>query len=171
MTRTATRIIWLALLPLAFIIKDIGATMAVLSTEPGITPRASLYYHVALVPGILWSDAGGAMIFNLIFGGVLGLIVVLCTKTPRLWLVFAPPLLFFSRDTACITARAWSKFNGTYKPTACYYAMLPGSLTDRFDPIILNVVIGFLVGLTLFFIARTARKLFLPRDNQLRRTA
>jgi len=169
MNRT-TRIIWAALLPVLFLIKDILATVAVLSTEPGITAKASLYYHVAILPGILWHDAGGAMIFNFIFGGILGLILYLCSKTAMLWFVFAPPLLLFSKDTACVTARIWAESNGNYNHGGCYYAMLPGSLSDRFDPIIVNVLFGFLIGLAVFSISRIARRI-LSRRNKIRETA
>jgi len=65
--------IWLLIIPpLGFLLKDILATMVVLSTEPGITPRAALYYHIALVPGTLFVSADGAILFNVLFGGIVG---------------------------------------------------------------------------------------------------
>ncbi len=56
----------------AFFLKDVVATIAVLSTEPGITETAALYYQVAQLPGRLFLDAGAATFFNVAFGGSAG---------------------------------------------------------------------------------------------------
>jgi len=76
--RQSLRKLWLLIvLPLAFLLKDLIATMAVLSTEPGITAKAALYYRTAMLPGTLFIGGGGAMLFNFIFGALLGLILYL----------------------------------------------------------------------------------------------
>ena len=58
--------------PLAFFIKDIIATMILLSTEPGITPRAAFYYSVALLPATLVVRAGQAIFVNILVGFLVG---------------------------------------------------------------------------------------------------
>jgi hypothetical protein len=65
---------WLLLLltPLAFFLKDVFATIAVLSREPGITERAAMYYHLALLPGTIFVSAGDAIAVNLVIGVALG---------------------------------------------------------------------------------------------------
>jgi hypothetical protein len=65
----------LIIAPAAFLLKDIIATMAVLSTEPGITPKAALYYSVALLPGTLIASPGAAMLFNVLIGVLIGWIL------------------------------------------------------------------------------------------------
>lgn len=78
MRQTRTKIWLLILPPLVIFLKDVAATMAVLSTEPGITARAKLYYVIALLPGALVVDnAGSAMLVNLLFGALLGLVLYL----------------------------------------------------------------------------------------------
>lgn len=72
MGRGLRRIWLLIVLPLAFLLKDIIATMALLSTEPGITARAAFYYSIALLPGTLVAGGGAAMLFNILFGAFLG---------------------------------------------------------------------------------------------------
>jgi hypothetical protein len=76
--------IWLLLPlpPLAFLLKDIIATIAVLSTEPGIAERAATYYHLALLPGTLFVSAGDAIAVNLIIGIALGILFYFVS---RLW--------------------------------------------------------------------------------------
>jgi hypothetical protein len=44
---------WLLVPPLAFLLKDIVATIALLSREPGITANAAFYYAIAMLPGTL----------------------------------------------------------------------------------------------------------------------
>jgi hypothetical protein len=67
----------LILLPLAFLLKDVIATMALLATEPGITDTATFYYLIALLPGALFFSAGYAILFNIFFGVLLGLVLYL----------------------------------------------------------------------------------------------
>jgi hypothetical protein len=70
--------IWLLiLLPLAFLLKDLIATMALLATEPGITNTATFYYLITLLPGALFFSAGHAILFNIFFGVLLGLVLYL----------------------------------------------------------------------------------------------
>jgi len=75
MTRSSKKIQFIAIGAFVFFLKDIAATIAVLSTEPGITQTAALYYKVAQLPGRLILDAGPAMFFNMAFGGCTGWIV------------------------------------------------------------------------------------------------
>ena len=71
--------IWLlAVPPLAFLFKDVIATMAVLSTEPGITAEAVQYYSIALLPGALLAEgAESAVLYNVLCGAFLGVILYL----------------------------------------------------------------------------------------------
>ncbi len=68
---------WLILLPpLMFLLKDIIATIAVLSTEPGITAKAKLYYVIALIPGgFVVDNASSAIFVNVIVGAFISLIL------------------------------------------------------------------------------------------------
>ncbi len=68
--------LWLLIvLPLAFLLKDLIATMAVLSTEPGITSKAVLFYGIALLPGSLFLGTSQyTLLFNLLFGALLGVV-------------------------------------------------------------------------------------------------
>jgi hypothetical protein len=70
----------LFLIPSAFFLKDIIATVALLSTEPGITKRAALYFHLALLPGTLFVNAGGATAVNLVIGVALGGLLYLALR-------------------------------------------------------------------------------------------
>jgi hypothetical protein len=58
----------LMLIPGAFLLKDIIATMAILAQEPGISGRAVLYYTIALLPGTLFVVTGYAITVNLLIG-------------------------------------------------------------------------------------------------------
>ena len=74
-TRSPNKIQYIAIGAFAFFLKDIVATIAVLSTEPGVTQTAALYYKVAQLPGRLFLDAGPAMFVNVAFGGCTGYFV------------------------------------------------------------------------------------------------
>ncbi len=65
---------WLFIPPLAFFLKDMVATIAVLSREPGITANAAFYYSIALLPGTLFSGEAAPLI-NLIVGVLVGLVL------------------------------------------------------------------------------------------------
>jgi hypothetical protein len=81
--RTTSRF-WLIATPLGFFLKDVIATIALLATEPGITAKASYYYALALLPGpLVFDDAGSAMVVNVIFGALVGLIPYLLLKRRR----------------------------------------------------------------------------------------
>jgi heme/copper-type cytochrome/quinol oxidase subunit 3 len=73
------RKIWLLIVPrVALLLKDIIATMAVLSTEPGITANTVRLYAIALLPGALFFGTSQyAFVFNIVFGALLGLILYL----------------------------------------------------------------------------------------------
>ncbi len=138
--------------PFIFLLKDVVATIAVLSTEPGITARAALYYHVALVPGILWFDATYAILFNLIFGVIVGLCIFLCFTGKPTRLIIIPPLAFFLKDTVVVTLSFIMSQGGTARSEPYYsLALLPGSILQRaIDPILVNLVVGALFGLVLY---------------------
>jgi hypothetical protein len=74
-TRSPNKIQFIAIGAVAFFMKDIVATIAVLSTEPGVTQTAALYYKIAQLPGRLFLDAGPAMFVNVAFGGCTGWVV------------------------------------------------------------------------------------------------
>ena len=63
--------------PLSFLVKDIIATVAVLSREPGITAQAVFFYSVALLPGSLVVSNGKAPFVNTAVGLFLGLMLFL----------------------------------------------------------------------------------------------
>ena len=75
MTRSSKKIQFIAIGAFAFFVKDIVAMLAVLSTEPGVTQTAALYYKIAELPGRLFLDAGPAMFVNVAFGGCTGWVV------------------------------------------------------------------------------------------------
>jgi hypothetical protein len=75
MSQRLKKISLLIIPPLAFLLKDIIATMAVLSTEPGITAKAAIYYSIALLPSTILANPGLAMLFNVLFGGLIGWIL------------------------------------------------------------------------------------------------
>jgi high-affinity Fe2+/Pb2+ permease len=70
----------LLLIPLAFLVKDIIATIAVLSREPGITERAVFYYAIALLPGTLVFTTGSAIPVNFFIGVLISVIIYLVLK-------------------------------------------------------------------------------------------
>jgi hypothetical protein len=70
--------IWLLIvLPSAFLLKDLIATIAILASEPGITARTTLYYVIALLPGTMFVSTRYAILFNIFFSLLLGLILYL----------------------------------------------------------------------------------------------
>lgn len=70
----------LLLIPLAFLLKDMIATMAILSTEPGITERAVFYYAIALLPATLVFTTGSAIPVNLFIGVMIAVIIWLVKR-------------------------------------------------------------------------------------------
>ena len=70
----------LLLIPLAFLVKDIIATVAVLSREPGITETAVHNYALALLPGTLFVVTGYAIPVNLLIGLSLSVVVYVILK-------------------------------------------------------------------------------------------
>jgi hypothetical protein len=76
--------IWLLIVPpLLFLLKDVIATTAILSTEPGITANAVHYYAIALLPGTLLVSTGNAFLINVLFGALIGaiLFIVVIART------------------------------------------------------------------------------------------
>lgn len=141
------------IIPLAFVLKDIVATMAVLSTEPGITSNAALYYRLSMLPGTLWFGGGAAMFFNVVFGAIVGSVLYLSVRRKRSWLLGVPALAFFLKDVIATAALALSAADeATAKPSLYYaIALLPGSALDRFgDPILFNVLFGTILGVVLY---------------------
>ena len=65
----------LLLIPLAFLVKDIIATMALLAQEPGISERAVFYYALALLPGSFFVVTGYAITVNLFIGVLISVII------------------------------------------------------------------------------------------------
>ena len=62
--------------PAALLLKDIVATMVVLSNEPGVSAENARHYHQALSPGgLLFGGAGWAWLFNICVSVVIGLLV------------------------------------------------------------------------------------------------
>ena len=70
----------LLLIPLAFFVKDIIATFAILSREPGITANAVHNYALALLPGTFFVVTGYAIPVNLLIGFSLSVIVYVILK-------------------------------------------------------------------------------------------
>ena len=70
----------LLLIPLALLVKDIIATFAVLSREPGITETAVHYYALALLPGTLFVITGQAIPVNLLIGLSISVIAYVILK-------------------------------------------------------------------------------------------
>ena len=73
---------WLFIPPLAFLLKDIVATIAVLSREPGITANAASYYAMAMLPGALISGES-AMLINVSFGVLVGVTLYFALRWSR----------------------------------------------------------------------------------------
>jgi hypothetical protein len=135
--------------PLAFVLKDIIATVVLLATEPGITAKAVLFYHIALIPGILWFDAAGAMLFNFIFGVLVGVTLYLCVKFKKIWLLILPLSLLLVKDIIALTITILSTQSGITVAAKRYYyiAMLPGSLLSGVtDPTLANLLFGAALG-------------------------
>jgi len=158
--KTLATIAAILALPALFVIKDIVATMAILSTEPGITSKAALYYRVAMLPGTLWFGGAAATLFNVIFGLIVGTVLYLSVRQKKLWLVGLPALALFLKDviaTAVLVLRAAPE--STAKPSLSYaIALLPGSALEKFgDPIVFNLVIGIVLGLLLYLLALRRR--------------
>jgi hypothetical protein len=62
--------------PAAMVLKDIVATMVMLSNEPGISAENVRHYHLALFPGgLLFGGAGWAWLFNICVSFAIGLLV------------------------------------------------------------------------------------------------
>jgi hypothetical protein len=60
--------------PAAMVLKDIVATVVVLSNEPGISAGNARHYHLALSPGgLFFGGAGWAWLFNICLSVVIGL--------------------------------------------------------------------------------------------------
>jgi len=152
-SKKLTTIAVILVLPVMFVIKDIVATMALLSTEPGVTANAALYYRLATLPGTLWFGGGAAMSFNVLFGLVVGLFLYLLVKRKKWWLLGLPPLAFFSKDVIATTTFALSTGAEATARASYYYAiaLLPGSALERFgDPILFNILFGAVLGLVLY---------------------
>ena len=76
---------WVVLPPLLFFLKDVIATTALLSTEPGITAKAAFYYSLGLLPGSLVADsATTATVVNVLLGALVGLTLFLFLRFLRL---------------------------------------------------------------------------------------
>jgi hypothetical protein len=76
MLTTKNRLWFLIIPPAAFLLKDVIATIAVLSREPAISSKAAHYYAIAMLPGTLISPES-AMLLNLIIGSLIGGILYL----------------------------------------------------------------------------------------------
>jgi hypothetical protein len=70
----------LLLIPLAFLVKDVIATTALLSREPGITDTAAYYFALASLPGTLFVTTGYAMALNLLIGALTSVIFYVVFK-------------------------------------------------------------------------------------------
>ena len=76
MLTTKKRLWYLIIPPAALFLKDVVATIAVLSREPAISQKAAHYYAIAMLPGTLISPES-AMLLNLIIGAFIGGILYL----------------------------------------------------------------------------------------------
>ena len=62
--------------PTVMVLKDIVATVVMLSNEPGISALNAYHYHLALAPGgLLFGGAGWAWLFNICVSAAIGLLV------------------------------------------------------------------------------------------------
>ncbi len=148
--------IWLLIItPLAFVVKDVVATMVV-SLEIGIGSR---FYTIALLPGPVFVESW-VTLFNFVFGAIVGLILYLCLRFKKLWLLLVPPSVFFLKDMISLTIAGLSTSPEKIPEGARHYfiAMLPGSAFHRLlDPMLFNVLFGSLLGL-IFYIYSKRRK-------------
>jgi hypothetical protein len=152
MSRRFLRIFLLIVTPLAFVLKDVVATMAVLSTEPGISAKAARYYSIAMLPGPLFVESW-VMLFNFIFGVLVGLILYLCIRFKKVWLLIIPPSAFLLKDIIALAIAVLSTEPGIIAKAASYYsiAMLPGSVLHKVvDPMLFNALFGALIGIVLY---------------------
>ena len=144
-------------------LKDVVAAISVLSTEPGITAKAKFYYALSLLPGaLLVNDALPALIVNVLFGALVGLILYVCVSFKRVWLLIFPPATFLIKDFIAMTTIMLSTRSGISRQATLYYsiAMLPGSaLSKVVNPTLFNMALGALIGLLLYLLA-TRRKGF-----------
>jgi hypothetical protein len=146
------RTLLLILPPSAFLLKDTIATMVVLSTEPGISAKAARYYSIAMLPGPLFVESK-VMLFNFIFGALLGLILYLCLRFKKIWLLIIPPSAFLLKDIIALATTVLSTGPGISAKAASYYsiAMLPGSAFHKVgDPMLFNALFGALIGIVLY---------------------
>jgi hypothetical protein len=144
--------ILLIVAPAAFLLKDIVATNAVLSTEPGVTAKAARYYSIATLPGPLFVESS-VMLFNFIFGALLGLILYLCLRFKNIWLLIIPPSAFLLKDIIALATAVLSTEPGISAKAARYYsiAMLPGSMFSKIlDPMLFNFLFGAVIGIFLY---------------------
>src|SRR5260370_15743758 len=102
MVRRFSRILLLVVPPLAFVLKDVIATIAVIAAEPGISTKAARYYSIAMLPGPLFVESW-VMLFNFIFGALVGVILYLCVKFKKIWLLIVPPSAFLLKDIIALT--------------------------------------------------------------------
>ena len=74
--------IWL---PFAMLLKDVAATVAMLSNEPGISAANVRHYHLALMPGgLLFGGTGLTWVFNFVFAAAVGLVLHLRSRRTRM---------------------------------------------------------------------------------------
>jgi len=148
--------IWpLIITPLAFVVKDVVATMVV-SLEIDIGSR---FYTIALLPGPLFVESW-VMLFNFVFGAIAGLILYLCLRFKKLWLLLIPPSVFFLKDMISLTIAGLSTSPEKIPEGARHYfiAMLPGSAFHRLlDPMLFNVLFGSLLGLIFYIYSKRGK--------------
>jgi hypothetical protein len=159
MNRRSIRIFLLVAMPFAFLLKDVLATVVVLSNEPGISHNAARRYSFALLPGPLFVESR-VMLFNVAFGALVGAALYVCLRFARAWLLIVPPAAFLLKDIIALTIAVLFT-EAEITPAAALYsyiAMLPGSIFDRsVDPMILNVLFGALLGLIFYVYSKRRR--------------
>ncbi len=159
MVRRFSRILLLVVPPLAFVLKDVIATIAVIAAEPGISTKAARYYSIAMLPGPLFVESW-VMLFNFIFGALVGVILYLCVKFKKIWLLIVPPSAFLLKDIIALTIAVLFTGPEITPKAGRYYSivMLPGSLFHEMgDPMLFNVLFGSLLGL-IFYLYFTRRR-------------
>jgi hypothetical protein len=152
MTRNSLGISLLIVTPLAFVLKDVIATMAVLAAEPGISAEAARYYSLAMLPGPLFVESW-VTVFNFIFGALVGLILYLCFRFKNVSLLIIPPSAFLLKDIiALATVVLVTEPDIGARGVSYYYiAMFPGSLLSKLgDPMVFNALFGALLGIVLY---------------------